>query len=64
MKLGSESFNKSAINNLKQLVNHQDTIPRQKRWNPWGLAKNLTKVIILAGVVIMLLKIIFSVVSE
>jgi hypothetical protein len=60
MKLGPGELNKSPTINLKSSANHQDSMPKRKHWNPWEMAKNLTKVIIVAGVVIVLVKVIIN----
>jgi hypothetical protein len=64
MKLGPGDLNKSPTINLKSSATHQDSMPKRKHWNPWEMAKNLTKVIIVAGVVIVLVKVIINAVTS
>lgn len=59
LKLGAEAFSKKPVSNLKLVINHQDTIPKRKRWNPRKLIENLTVPAIVAIIAMVLVRMIW-----
>lgn len=61
MKSGATALRWEPIGNLKLVVvDHQDTMPKRRHWNPWKLAKNLTKTAIMVSVAMVLIKMILA----